>query len=331
MRREKGITLIALVITIIVLLILAGVAIAMLSGENGILRKAAEAKTRTNEGQKQEMSSLLSYEMALNTNNEYKIQDEYITGFEYDETSNRTVKTVSQVESGLPEGYKIVSRYEYDMKTNTGKDIVMKDEEKDTTYISTGMAVQKDGQEVARTILFGDVNCDGIISSKDVAKLAQYACFYKFELKDYQKIAGNIENNKEINYNDRIMISKYIAGSYGIEINQMQSITTTGKNLKRMYTELQEYISLLNEETGYTFEYNEEEDTYKLKGVKKDITVETLINQLPNPDKVSIVDKDDNEISSSDKVIDGYYVEIKFEYEGGGTLTPKFAYIEVEK
>ena len=36
--RQKGITLIALVITIIVLLILAGVSIATLTGENGILK-----------------------------------------------------------------------------------------------------------------------------------------------------------------------------------------------------------------------------------------------------------------------------------------------------
>ena len=35
MKSQKGITLIALVITIIVLLILAGVTIAMLTGENG--------------------------------------------------------------------------------------------------------------------------------------------------------------------------------------------------------------------------------------------------------------------------------------------------------
>ena len=36
---EKGITLISLVVTIIVLLILAGVSIAMLTGENGILTR----------------------------------------------------------------------------------------------------------------------------------------------------------------------------------------------------------------------------------------------------------------------------------------------------
>ena len=47
MRNQKGITLIALVITIIVLLILAGVSIAMLTGQNGILTRANEAKDDT--------------------------------------------------------------------------------------------------------------------------------------------------------------------------------------------------------------------------------------------------------------------------------------------
>ncbi len=43
----KGITLIALVITIIVLLIFAGVGIAMLTGQNGILTQAQKAKQAT--------------------------------------------------------------------------------------------------------------------------------------------------------------------------------------------------------------------------------------------------------------------------------------------
>ena len=43
----SGITLIALVITVIVLLILAGISISMLSGDNGILNKATDAKTLT--------------------------------------------------------------------------------------------------------------------------------------------------------------------------------------------------------------------------------------------------------------------------------------------
>ena len=46
-KSEKAITLIALVITIIVLLILAGVSIAMLTEENGILNKADTARKDT--------------------------------------------------------------------------------------------------------------------------------------------------------------------------------------------------------------------------------------------------------------------------------------------
>lgn len=43
LKKNGGITLIALVITIIVLLILAGVSIAMLSGENGLLNRSSQA------------------------------------------------------------------------------------------------------------------------------------------------------------------------------------------------------------------------------------------------------------------------------------------------
>lgn len=47
MKNNKGITLIALVVTIIVLLILAGVSIAMLTGQNGILNRASEASYKS--------------------------------------------------------------------------------------------------------------------------------------------------------------------------------------------------------------------------------------------------------------------------------------------
>ena len=58
MKKENGITLIALVITIIVLLILAGVSIAMLTGENGILTQAQNAKNRTAEAEAKERQDL---------------------------------------------------------------------------------------------------------------------------------------------------------------------------------------------------------------------------------------------------------------------------------
>ena len=44
---SRGITLIALIVTIIVLLILSGISIAMLTGQNGILNRAEKANSET--------------------------------------------------------------------------------------------------------------------------------------------------------------------------------------------------------------------------------------------------------------------------------------------
>ncbi len=67
--QEKGITLIALVITIIVLLILAGVSIATLTGDNGILTKASEAKEKTEAASRKEQDDI---EEILSTLEDYE-------------------------------------------------------------------------------------------------------------------------------------------------------------------------------------------------------------------------------------------------------------------
>ncbi len=54
-KRKNGITLIALVVTIIVLLILAGISIGMLSGDNSIIKQAGNAKTQTNIAEEKEI------------------------------------------------------------------------------------------------------------------------------------------------------------------------------------------------------------------------------------------------------------------------------------
>ena len=55
MKKEKGITLIALVVTIVVLLILAGISIAMLTGENGVISQAKNAKEATEQAKVEEL------------------------------------------------------------------------------------------------------------------------------------------------------------------------------------------------------------------------------------------------------------------------------------
>ena len=50
-KNERGVTLIALVVTIVVLLILAGTAIAMLSGDDGIMTNAQRSEAANTEGE----------------------------------------------------------------------------------------------------------------------------------------------------------------------------------------------------------------------------------------------------------------------------------------
>ena len=57
-KKEKGITLIALVVTIIVLIILAGVSINMLVGDNGIITQAQKAKENMETAQIEEQKNL---------------------------------------------------------------------------------------------------------------------------------------------------------------------------------------------------------------------------------------------------------------------------------
>lgn len=58
MKKNKGITLIALIVTIIILLILAGIGISMLVGENGILNKSKIAKDDSEVSKQEEENRL---------------------------------------------------------------------------------------------------------------------------------------------------------------------------------------------------------------------------------------------------------------------------------
>lgn len=79
---QKGITLIALVITIIVLLILAGVSISLIVGENGVLNKAKNASLNTRGASVQEAKELWE--------NDKKVA-------EYDEDTSSVVETQAEL------------------------------------------------------------------------------------------------------------------------------------------------------------------------------------------------------------------------------------------
>ena len=106
LREMKGITLIALVITIIVLLILAGVTISAVMGENGIATKAKTSATETEEAKAEEAFNLKMNELQLdlNTGDEAEVNAaretlmDLIAGATFIEIDNKTGV-------GIVEGY----------------------------------------------------------------------------------------------------------------------------------------------------------------------------------------------------------------------------------
>ena len=89
-KNEKGITLIALVLTIIVLLILAGVSIATLTGPNGLLTRANDAKTETGKAGAKEK---VQVEVAASYDNSGNLSKEML---------NENLKNVQGLTSGIP-------------------------------------------------------------------------------------------------------------------------------------------------------------------------------------------------------------------------------------
>ena len=118
-KMSRGITLIALVVTIIVLLILAGISIAMLSGNNGILQRATDAKQATERSEAKEQAQLdildwISDKSSKNedsTLNDSKIKA-ILTGKSYVKEANDSSFITAKGEYEIPysELYKSVSQ-----------------------------------------------------------------------------------------------------------------------------------------------------------------------------------------------------------------------------
>lgn len=67
LKGQKGITLIALVVTIIVLIILAGVSISLVFGNRGVVTKAKEGRDMQANAEKYDTESLANVDAYLNT------------------------------------------------------------------------------------------------------------------------------------------------------------------------------------------------------------------------------------------------------------------------
>ena len=96
-KKERGITLVALVVTIVVLLILAGITVTMLVGDNGIIKKALKEKELTEQSQMDTKQNLINVIDQLNEDLDIKTpidQSAPYVGYYADFEGDKTVDGV---------------------------------------------------------------------------------------------------------------------------------------------------------------------------------------------------------------------------------------------
>ena len=354
-KKKEGITLIALVITIIVLLILAGVAIAMLSGENGILKKAAESKTKTEEasfleqvkiaimgaiinkdakidegtlktelgklgvkekdivsdgdggyivkkennsvnikkdGNVESLEGISDEDIELEkyflaNNSKYKCRYGYITGIEEGDT-------VDKLQNVLPEGYFVMAQdgtENYTCKNSDGNPI-----------IATGMTVVKNGEIVARTILFGDIDCNGKINTLDVRDAKLYLMDSKsYTGLEFIKVVLDIDCNGKMNSEDLKKVKSYIMNTN--EMSQSRYVSNPDKIVRDVNSVLRyNYTLQITENDVYTLEYEEKEDVYNFKMKVSETKVGDLLNVLPEGSKIK---RNEQEVETTENIQNG--------------------------
>lgn len=146
MKNQKGITLIALVVTIVVLLILAGTSIAMLTGDNGIITNAQKSNYANTEGEvidKMQLAfSTVSTEIRVKT----------ATVVNYDATTDENISS-------------FVDMIKDDLENDTNYNVTSETESAKTITITYTDSIFKDGGK------YSPITCTITISA-DTATLS---------------------------------------------------------------------------------------------------------------------------------------------------------------
>ena len=206
-KQERGITLIALVVTIVVLLILAGVSISLVLNNNGVISKAKEARDKYAEAQ---------------TNDEKQLQ-ETSAWIEEMETGIKKVDGVP-----IPDGYYyvggtkakglVISDNVADNEVDKGKENVKSDlqgnqwvwvpvETPSSLYTTVDAGVALAGTTGVKTTKYTN---SAIISGKTRVKPGDTSSFREPDIVDYD----NDTNAKTVGFKDSIDMAQTIKSDY---------------------------------------------------------------------------------------------------------------------
>ena len=180
MNKNKGITLIALVITIIILLILSGISISALTNQ-GLFKNAKTAQNATEKAEKEQGQRLNEYEDEINKYLNNANEDEKIglitdnINKELSKTDNTKLKDEKGNRIVVPAGFKIVNG-----ATTVDKGIVIEDVTESGTkgsqfvWIPVGTITKADGTSVEINLNRYTFDSNGIPTAQDSNVINSY-------------------------------------------------------------------------------------------------------------------------------------------------------------
>ena len=150
-KKEKGITLIALAVTIIVMLILAGVTIATLTSENGIINQSSKVK-ETNKVAKTEEEAKLEYSNL--------ILEKQMEGHGEETELSDVIEKLEEngYETGEKDGknYIKIGEYYYEIKLENAQVSIAKERTEGITVGSSKITAKKIAQTADKTGIYGE-------------------------------------------------------------------------------------------------------------------------------------------------------------------------------
>ena len=223
-KNDNGITLVALVITIIILLILAGISISALTN-TGIFKSAKDAKTKSEEAEKKQSQTLGEYEKELN-----KYVAEGLTDDKLNVVLNKDENTVLKDANGnvfiVPAGFKVVVNEDTNNVKTVDKGIVIEDATSAETagskfvWVPVGKIKKGDGTIVEINLNRYTFDTNGNPISQNENIIDNY----------YQELTTSDKGNTVAKSISDFKIS--VATNGGYYIGRYEARTTTARNNK---------------------------------------------------------------------------------------------------
>ena len=258
--KHSGITLIALVITIIVLLILAGVTISVLTGDNGLLTKASNAKSASEIGEEKEIIALSTIQAKAEKYNENLDRGTFQSALD----SNSRVENKAEIIEADEESFIIQFEgskrfYEVDQNGNVelieatgGKKLTVECKDSNKNVLATKeYTILKNDYSKSVPVIEGYIaekeNISGTITEDTTIEVLYY-----YEIPETQMVFTGLDSNGSITADSSQIASYMIGDNSGTSGNGLVSAPTVLSVLKIPETHNGKPVQTIS---GYAF-YN---------------------------------------------------------------------------